>query len=68
MIGLIGWGVLIGAAVAWEIAGQVRRFPTLGRLFGYAVSFRIGRWVLFGWWIWLGWHFFIRGWDFFLRR
>jgi hypothetical protein len=27
----------------------------------------LGRVVLFGLWLWLGWHLFIRGWRFFLR-
>jgi hypothetical protein len=26
-----------------------------------------GRFILFGLWLWLGWHLFIRGWAFFLR-
>ena len=26
-----------------------------------------GRVVLFGLWLWIGWHLFIRGWTFFLR-
>ena len=26
-----------------------------------------GRLVLFGLWLWVGWHLFIRGWNFFLR-
>jgi hypothetical protein len=26
-----------------------------------------GRIVLFGMWLWLGWHVFVRGWDFFLQ-
>jgi hypothetical protein len=32
------------------------------------MSYRLGRWFLFGCWIWLGWHFFIRGWTFFLHH
>jgi hypothetical protein len=27
----------------------------------------LGRAILFGLWLWLGWHVFIRGWTFFLR-
>jgi len=27
----------------------------------------LGRVVVFGLWLWLGWHLFIRGWRFFLR-
>jgi hypothetical protein len=26
-----------------------------------------GRVVLFGLWLWVGWHLFIRGWTFFLK-
>jgi hypothetical protein len=27
----------------------------------------LGRALLFGLWLWLGWHLFLRGWTFFLR-
>ncbi len=32
-----------------------------------AMRYPLGRWVLFGLWLWFGWHLFVRGWRFFLR-
>jgi hypothetical protein len=31
------------------------------------MTMALGRFILFGFWLWLGWHLFIRGWAFFLR-
>jgi hypothetical protein len=67
-VGLVGWLVLFGLLAGWEALATARGFPRLGRVFGYAMSYRLGRWFLFGCWIWLGWHFFIRGWTFFLHH
>jgi hypothetical protein len=31
------------------------------------MRYPVGRWVLFAFWLWAGWHFFVRGWHFLLR-
>lgn len=30
------------------------------------MSYPVGRWALFGLWLWFGWHTFVRGWHFLL--
>jgi hypothetical protein len=69
MIGGIGWTVILTALVAWEAVGLMvgRGWPTLSHITREATRSPVGRWVLFGAWLWLGWHLFIRGWRFFLR-
>ena len=69
MIGSIGWIVIITAFVAWEALGLFvgHGWPTLSRVTRDVTRTPVGRWVLFGAWLWLGWHLFIRGWQFFLR-
>jgi hypothetical protein len=54
---------LIGTAVAvYEVASRAwRRTPTLAEAVGLATRSRVGRWVVLGGWLWLGWHLFARG-------
>jgi hypothetical protein len=69
VIGGIGWAVILTALVAWEAIGLMvgRGWPTLSHVTREVTRSPVGRWVLFGAWLWLGWHLFIRGWQFFLR-
>lgn len=71
VIALVGWGVLIAAVFVWEGFGLVRPhdgWPTLSDMLRRITSTAPGRWFLFALWLWLGWHLFVRGWHFFLRR
>jgi Family of unknown function (DUF6186) len=67
--GTIGWVVILVALVVWEAVGLIvgRGWPTLSHITREVTRSPVGRWVLFGAWLWLGWHLFIRGWQFFLR-
>lgn len=70
VIGLIGWGVIIGALLVWEGLGLVYdhgRWPTLSDMLRTVTATVPGRWILFALWLWAGWHMFVRGWQFFLR-
>ncbi|HZD71848.1 MAG TPA: DUF6256 family protein [Actinomycetes bacterium] len=69
LIGSIGWAVIFGAFVSWEAIGLMvgHGWPTLSHVTRAVTRLPVGRWVLFGAWLWLGWHLFIRGWQFFLR-
>jgi hypothetical protein len=70
MIGFIGWFVLLGALMAWEGIGLVREgdaWPTFSEMLRTITRHSPGRWILFGLWLWIGWHFFVTGWRFFLR-
>jgi hypothetical protein len=69
LIGYAAWAVLFGALFAWEglaLAG-VSGVPTLSDVFRIIMRNPFARWVLFAFWLWAGWHFFIRGWHFLLR-
>ena len=70
MIALAGWAVLIAAVLVWEGLGLVKphdRWPTFSDMLRKVTHTAPGRWMLFGVWLWLGWHLFVRGWRFFLR-
>jgi len=69
-VAIAGWLVIIGALLIWQGFGLLRgpEWPTLSDFFRSFMTVPLGRFVLFGLWLWLGWHLFIRGWSFFLRR
>src|SRR5919198_1823497 len=69
LVGSVGWAVIFAAFVSWEAVGLIvgRGWPTLSHVTRAVTRLPVGRWVLFGAWLWLGWHLFIRGWQFFLR-
>lgn len=58
---LAGYAVMAAAAVAYQAAAIVtRRTPTIGDAFSVAVRRPAGRVAVFAWWLWIGWHFFVR--------
>ena len=70
MIGLAIWAVLIGGLLAYQGLALVHnddRWPAFSDLLRVVMRHAPGRWVLFGLWLWFGWHLFVRGWKFFLR-
>lgn len=69
MAGLIGWVLIFGAFLVWEGLGLTigPQWPTLSHMLRAVTRTLPGRLVLFALWLWVGWHLFIRGWDFFLR-
>lgn len=69
LIGIIGWVVILALFLVWEGVALVKpeaSWPTLSDFVRTIMRYEVGRWILFGLWLWLGWHFFIRGWRFFL--
>lgn len=58
---LVGFAVLVAAALAVEVVARRRRgVPTLGAV-ADAVTRRVAvRVVLLAGWLWLGWHLFVR--------
>ena len=68
-IAVVGWLGIVGALLVWQGIGLVRgpEWPTLSDFFRSFMTVPLGRFLLFGLWLWLGWHLFIRGWSFFLR-
>jgi hypothetical protein len=61
--------VLFGAVLVWEGLGLTigEPWPTLSHMLRTVTRPLAGRLVLFGVWLWIGWHLFVRGWTFFLR-
>jgi hypothetical protein len=68
-IAVVGWLLIVGALLVWQGVGLLRgpEWPTLSDFSRAFMSTVPGRYLLFGLWLWLGWHLFIRGWGFFLR-
>ena len=59
---LAGFVVLATAMLAYQVHGSLRRTtPTIGDAINAVVRRRAGRPLLLAGWLWLGWHFFVRG-------
>jgi len=70
MIGLVGWGIVVGGVLGYQgfcLLDNGDRWPALSDILRDVMRYPAGRWVLFGLWLWFGWHLFVRGWKFFLR-
>ncbi|GAA3379014.1 hypothetical protein GCM10020367_60860 [Streptomyces sannanensis] len=70
VIGYLVWAVLFGAVFAWEGIALLQpgdAFPTLSDAMRAVMRYPAGRWALFAFWLWFGWHAFVRGWHFLLR-
>jgi len=68
-VAIVGWAVIFGALFAWQGFGLLwgPRWPTMSDMLRAFMGPALDRYLLFGLWLWLGWHVFIRGWQFFLR-
>jgi Family of unknown function (DUF6186) len=68
-VAIVGWLGIVGAFLVWQGIGLVRgpEWPTMSDFFRAFMAVPLGRFLVFGLWLWLGWHLFLRGWDFFLR-
>lgn len=63
MIGLVVWAALLGAVLAYQgfcLLSTGDRWPAITDILRTAVGHPTGRWLLFGLWLWLGWHMFVR--------
>jgi hypothetical protein len=69
LVAVVGWLLIVGVMLVWQGLGLVRGpdWPTLSDFFRAFMGVPLGRFVLFGLWLWLGWHLFARGWSFFPR-
>ena len=68
-VAIVGWVVIVAAFLVWQGLALVYTpaWPTMSDIFWAAMRPAWGRALLFGLWLWLGWHLFLRGWTFFLR-
>lgn len=64
-IAVVGWLGIVAALLVWQGIGPVHgpEWPTLSDFFRSFMTVSLGRFILFGLWLWLGWHLFIRGWP-----
>jgi hypothetical protein len=62
-IAVVGWLGIVAALLVWQGIGLVHRpeSPTFSDFFRSFMTVPLGRFILFGLWLWLGWHQFIRG-------
>lgn len=62
-IAVIGWIVIVGSLLVWQGFGLLNApaWPTLSQMFRDFMRLPFGRVVLFGVWLWGGWHLFARG-------
>jgi hypothetical protein len=67
---IVGWIIVFGAVLGWQAFMLVQGppSPTMSSMLRAFMRPVAGRVLLFGIWLWIGWHLFIRGWGFFLRR
>jgi Family of unknown function (DUF6186) len=59
---LVGFAGLIGAMFTVEMLGRAGRepFQPVARVLGAALASHNGRWVMWGVWLWIGFHFLAR--------
>ncbi len=59
---LVGFAGLLGAMLTVEMLGRAGRepFQPVVRVLEAALASRIGRWVVWGAWLWIGFHFLAR--------
>jgi Family of unknown function (DUF6186) len=59
---LLGFAGLLGAMLAVEVLGRAGRepFQPVARVLEVALASRTGRWVVWGSWLWIGFHFLAR--------
>jgi hypothetical protein len=64
-----GWLIVFGALLGWQalMLAHGPPWPSMSSMLRAFMEPVGGRIVLFGLWLWIGWHLFIRGWTFFLR-
>jgi hypothetical protein len=57
---LAGYGLIVAAAVVYEMVARRRRTATLGDALAVVTRHRVGTGVLVAGWLWVGWHLFAR--------
>jgi hypothetical protein len=68
-IATVGWLIVFGAVLGWQALMLVHGppWPSMSSILRAFMEPVAGRVVLFGLWLWIGWHLFNRGWTSFLK-
>jgi hypothetical protein len=68
-VAAVGWLIVFGALLGWQalMLALGPPWPSMSSMLRAFMEPVAGRVVLFGLWLWIGWHLFIRGWTLFLR-
>lgn len=69
VVAVTGWIVVFGALFTLQALGLAwgAPWPTMSDMLRAFMRPTVGRWLVFGLWLWIGWHLFIRGWELFMR-
>lgn len=58
---LVGYCVIAAALLGCQLVALVSRgIPSIGEVASLVAGRRAGRWLLLAWWLWVGWHLFVR--------
>lgn len=62
---VFGLAMTLASGVEWMARREGSRIPTIGAICGFIMRYRagrmpVGRIAIYGFWWWLGWHFFAR--------
>jgi Family of unknown function (DUF6186) len=63
VMGVAVWAAIIAVFLGYQgfcLLSDDDRWPPITEIFGDVIRYSPGRWVLFGLWLWLGWHLFVR--------
>ena len=63
VMGVAVWALVIAVFLGYQgfcLVSDDDRWPPITEILGDAIRYPAGRWVLFGLWLWLGWHLFVR--------
>ena len=68
-VAIAGWLVVLGAVLAWQglALAYGPPWPTMSAMLRAFMHPVAGRVVLFGVWLWVGWHLFVQGWTVFQK-
>jgi hypothetical protein len=62
-LGYAVYALIAALAIAWGAFTYVRqpRFATLDNILARVMRHRVGRWIMWALWAFVGWHLFVRG-------
>ncbi len=62
---VVGWVAIFAALFSWQAIGLLHcpAWPTMSDMLRTLTRTALGRSLLFGVWLWIGWHVFVRGWE-----